>query len=262
MEQCRSLADVIGRTLTVHANAVKEAVWNITRPDAPPSEGEVHVWFARLDRLLPKLDTYHDLLDPVESDRAKRFRFKHDRERFILGHGWLRELLGHYLKRDGSLIRYARGPFGKPFLERKKLRFNFSDTKDAILIGFATGMEIGVDLETLAREVDHAAVSAHYFTPTEITSIQASGPDAKRRFLEFWTRKEAVLKASGVGIMEDLRALRVDASHNVMTIEHEAFVKMAADEYHVRTWHAGADHLISLALPKPPRMIVLREAVG
>ncbi|MBK8498105.1 MAG: 4'-phosphopantetheinyl transferase superfamily protein [Flavobacteriales bacterium] len=252
---------MIGRTLTVHANAVQAAAWSTARPDASPADGEVHLWFATLEQLLPQLPRYRDLLDPVETERAARFRFKQDRERFILGHGVLRELLGRYLKRDGSLIRFARGPFGKPYLERKKLRFNFSDTKDAILIGFATGMEIGVDLETMAREVDFVAVSEHYFTEPEITAIQAAGGDAKRRFLEFWTRKEAVLKASGVGIMDDLRVLRVDASHNVMSIEHEAFVKMAVDEYHVRTWHSGKDHLMSLALPKPPETIVLRHAV-
>lgn len=250
-----------GRILTVHVNAVKEVAWSTALPETSPADGEVHLWFATLDQLSPKLDNYRDLLDPVESDRAKRFRFKQDRERFILGHGWLRDLLGRYLKRDGSLIRYARGPFGKPHLERKKLRFNFSDTKDAILIGFTTGIEIGVDVETMSREVDHAAVSQHYFTATEIDVIRAAGSDAKHRFLEFWTRKEAVLKASGVGIMEDLRVLRVDAAHNVMSIEHEAFVKMAADEYHVRTWHAGKDHLISLALPSAPLGISLRQAV-
>ena len=235
------------RTLTVHCSGPEEVVWNDTAHTEVPADGSAHLWYTTLDALRPNLQRYSELLDPVESERAQRFRFKQDRERFVLGHGLLRELLGRYLKRDGSLIRFARGPFGKPYLERKKLRFNFSDTKDAILIGFASGQEIGVDIETLAREVDHAAVSEHYFTAPEIAAIQAAGADAKRRFLEFWTRKEAVLKASGVGIMDDLRVLRVDGVHNVMTIEHEAFVKMAAAEYHVRTWHVGPTHLVSLA---------------
>ena len=58
-----------------------------------------------------------------------------------------------------------------------------------------------------------------------------------------------MLKASGVGIMDDLRALRVDAPHNAMTIEHEAFTTMAAPEYHLHTLHVGTDHLVSLASP-------------
>ncbi|MBP7408983.1 MAG: 4'-phosphopantetheinyl transferase superfamily protein [Flavobacteriales bacterium] len=248
-----------GRTLTVHCSGPQDVTWNDAAPVGPPAEGMVHLWFATLEQLRPRTAFYRDLLDPVETERAQRFRFKQDRERFILGHGVLRELLGRYLKRDGSLIRFSRGAFGKPYLDRKRLCFNFSDTKDAILVGFTTGVEIGVDIETMARDVDHAAVSEHYFTAPEIAVIQAAGPEAKRCFLDFWTRKEAVLKASGVGIMEDLRVLRVDGEHNVMAIEHEAFVKMAAEEYHVRTWHLNNEHIVSLASPKDATLINFRQ---
>lgn len=249
-----------GRTLVVHCSGPEEAVWTERGSAEAPNDGTVHLWFATLEKLQPRMEAYHELLDPVEQDRAARFRYKHDRERFILGHGLLRSLLGQYLKRDGSLIRLARGPFGKPYLERKKLHFNFSDTKDAILIGLTSGHELGVDIETLAREVDHAAVSEHYFTRPEIAVIQRSGADARSRFLDFWTRKEAVLKASGVGIMEDLRSLRVDGERNMMVIEHEAFIKMAAPEYHVRTIRIGAQHLASVAMPVQPKEVRLMNA--
>ena len=217
---------------------------------AAPPAGMIEAWYASLESLRPRLAMFKDMLDPVELDRVKRFRFAIDRERFILGHGLLRSLLGKYLKRDGSLVRMARGPFGKPYLERKELRFNLSDTKDAVLIAFASKLEIGADIETMTRDVDHRAVSEHYFTQPEVRSIEKAGDDSKRRFLELWTRKEAVLKASGVGIMDDLRALRVDAPRNTMVIAHEAFCTMAAPEYHVHTFHIGEAHLISVASPK------------
>jgi len=220
------------------------------RLDPPASVGplmdEAHVWFATLDALRDRMGTYADLLDTEEHERAARFRFEQDRERYILGHGLLRELLGRYLSADPVTIRMARGEFGKPYIAGHPLHFNLSDTKDAVLIAFSRHQEIGADVETMTRTVDHLAVSEHYFTPEEITDI-ADAADGKRRFLELWTRKEAVLKASGVGIMDDLRALRVDAEHNASTITHDAFVRMAAPEYHLRTWHLGADHIVSLA---------------
>lgn len=221
---------------------------------ALPALGEVEAWYAPISALRPRTEEFNATLDPVEMERAERFRFNVDRERFILGHGLLRILLGHYLQRDASLVRMARGPFGKPYLERKTLHFNLSDTKDAILIAFANEAEVGADIETMVRDVDHRAVSEHYFIPAEIRSIEkaateGSSLDGKRRFLELWTRKEAVLKASGVGIMDDLKALRVDGAHNTMRIAHEAFVAMAASEYHVHTYHVGPDHLISIAGP-------------
>ncbi len=139
------------------------------------AKGCIHLHFATLAQLRPRAEEFNNLLDPVEQDRAERFRFAHDRERFVLGHGFLRSILGSYLRRDGSLIRLARGPFGKPYLERKDLHFNFSDTKDAILVAFATGHDIGADIETMAREVDHAAVSEHYFTAPEVRAILEAG---------------------------------------------------------------------------------------
>lgn len=227
----------------------------ITAPEA----GTVHLWYAPLADLRDRIGPYAELLDPVELDRMRRFRFDADRERFILGHGLLRTLLGRYLERDPSLIRMARGPFGKPYLERKTLRFNLSDTKDAVLIAFADGLELGADIETMTRDVDHVAVSEHYFTAPEIRAI-AAAEHPKRHFLELWTRKEAVLKASGVGIMDDLRVLRVDAPRNSMFIDHEAFTTMAAPQYHVRTWHVGRDHLVSLAAPEAPTVVHLFRA--
>ena len=245
------------RPLVVFCSGPTTATANaVPQPPTQPEHGHVHVWYAPLHSLKERLGAYTELLDPVELDRMHRFRFETDRERFVLGHGLLRTLLGGYLKRDASLIRMARGPFGKPFLERKDLRFNLSDTKDAVIIAFATNMELGADIETMTREVDHLAVSEHYFTMPEVRNIQEAA-EPKRRFLELWTRKEAVLKASGVGIMEDLRVLRVDAERNSMLIEHDAFVTMAAPQYHVQTWHVGADHLISLATPEAPAKVEL-----
>lgn len=250
------------RSLVVHCHPTGTlSVTNTILPGFVPS-GTVHLWYATLDALRPRMEALRELLDPVEQERMARFRFEHDRERFVLGHGWLRELLGAYLKRDGSLVRMARGPFGKPYLERKDLRFNMSDTKDAILIGFASGVEIGVDIETMARTVDHDAVSKHYFTPAEIRVIESAGAQALQRFLEFWTRKEAVLKASGVGIMEDLRALRVDGAVNKLTITHEAFGRMAAPEYHVHTWNAHTGHLISLAASSPIENVLIEQVMA
>ncbi len=220
-----------------------------TNGHARAAEG-ITLRFERLAELRPRLSEFQLLLDPVERERAERFRQPHDRERFILGHGLLREALAERLQMSATAIRFARGPYGKPRIEGVELRFNFSDTKDAVLIGMGSDSEIGVDLETMDRAVDHAAVSAHYFTPEEHESI-ARARDGKRRFLELWTRKEAVLKASGVGIMDDLRALRVDAPENSTTIAHEAFISLAAPAYHVRTWSIGERHIASLALPGP-----------
>ena len=221
--------------------------------------GHVHAWYSTLEALGEKLGSLTKLLDAQEHARADRFRFTSDRARFILGHGLLRIVLGRYLDHSPGSLVLRRGEFGKPFLDGHPIHFNLSDTKDAVLVALAR-QPIGADIETLDRRTDHEGVAEHYFTSREVKSI-ADAVDGKRRFLELWTRKEAVLKASGVGIMDDLHSLEVGEAHNTMTIMHPDFIRLAAPEYHVQTMHVGADHLVSVASATPITEITLFEGL-
>lgn len=267
---------VEGRVLTIHCGGPEPIVPSAGDERGAVSEG-ISLYFATLGSQRERIPAFQELLDAREQERAARFRFEVDRERFIIAHGLLRTLLGERLGTRPDELIIERGPYGKPYIAGSELRFNLSDTKDALLIAITHGQEIGADIETMARTVDHMAVSEHYFTAEEIALIKsaselampfqastrsvdplvrqalgaADGNTSKRRFLEFWTRKEAVLKASGVGIMDDLRVLRVDGAVNTMTITHEAFVQHAAAGYHLRTWHLGEDHILSVAQEGP-----------
>lgn len=239
-----------GRTIALHNSATERMGWPDAAEAASKRDG-VTLFIASLEELRPMMDHHEAVLDASELDRAERFRFGPDRERFILGHGWLRAMLGKALGMPAADLRFIRGPFGKPQLEGYDLRFNFSDTKDAVLLGVAKGIDIGIDLETMHRRVDHDAVAGHYFTQDETRHLsELTGDARKRRFLELWTRKEAVLKASGVGIMDDLKELRVLDGTNTMQVSHPDFVRLSPPQYHVRTWRIGDAHLVSLAAPK------------
>lgn len=219
----------------------------------------MYIHFAELATLRRHAGELGSLLDASELERAARFRFDADRERFILGHGWMRTVLGRHTGIDPGMIAPARGRFGKPCLPGRECHFNLSDTKDAVVLAVSAFTELGVDLETLARKVDHHAVGLHYFTKDEQEKI-ASSTDDKRMFLDLWTRKEAILKASGVGIMDDLRSLGVDGDVNHITIQHPEFMAMASERYFVRTWHVGGLHIISLATPIPVDDVILLGA--
>lgn len=211
--------------------------------------GQVHAWYAHLGEYTEEEDALAALLDDHEHARAERFKFASDRSRYIIGHGLLRKILGSYLDRSPQEVTMLRGEFGKPYIPEHPVHFNLSDTKDAVLV--AVAMEpIGADIETMQRRTDHQRVADHYFTAPEVASIAAAA-DGKRRFLELWTRKEAVLKASGVGIMDDLKSLNVSDALNTMTIQHPDFVRLVSPEYHVYTMSVGKDHLVSIAASQP-----------
>ncbi len=232
------------RSLIVHCEGPKAALLE-TGPPGPLADAVPQVWFATLASIQDRQERYYALLDNEELARADRFRFPKDRNRYILGHGLLRETLGRYLGRAAKDLILLRGEFGKPFLEGNPVHFNLSDTKDAVLLALSHHA-IGADIETMNRHTDHERVANHYFTAPEVASI-AEAADGKRRFLELWTRKEAVLKACGVGLMDDLHSLEVGAPLNKMKISHPDFVRLAAAEYYVRTAQVGTDHLVSIA---------------
>lgn len=236
------------RSLTLHCSGPEKARLEQegaigTAPD------EIVAWYAPLERLHGMLDRYAAILDAPEQQRAARFRFPHDRERFILGHGLLRDILGRYVDQAPSDLMIQRGEFGKPYLHGHPVHFNLSDTKDGLLLAVAR-QAVGADIETLHRTTDHASIADHYFTPGEVAGI-GSATDGKRRFLELWTRKEAVLKACGVGLMDDLHSLEVGRAHNDLSISHPDLVRLAGPEYHVRTYDVGPHHIVSLAAERP-----------
>lgn len=238
-----------GRSLIIHCGRTDRQ--DVIRAEPPSlTTGACYIHVATLDELRPMAGTFLAHINTEERARADRFRFEADRERFLLGHGWMRKLLSHYTGTPPAAIATVRGRFGKPALAEGGPYFNLSDTKDAVAFAVCDTVELGLDLETMDRRVDHDAVGAHYFTPEEQLTI-ARSEDQKCTFLELWTRKEAILKACGVGIMDDLRSLRVDEAVNPLTIRHAEFKAMAAPEYHVRTWRTDNIHLISLATPRP-----------
>jgi 4'-phosphopantetheinyl transferase len=99
------------------------------------------------------------------------------------------------------------GPAGKPYLGGggEGIRFNLSNAGGVGLLAVTRGREVGVDLEPL-HEVDWGTdVARRFFSASEVASLNAS-PEFGRSlaFLRGWTRKEALLKGKGDGLLAPL----------------------------------------------------------
>lgn len=158
-------------------------------------------WLANLEAGETVVTHYAGLLDSGEHERAARFRLPQDRRRFILARGLLRELLASRLDAKPETLRFEYGEHGKPALAGTPLHFNLSHSHERALYALSPTAGVGVDIEYLRRRADHAALSARYFTPEEQARYTATTESERARFFfERWTRKEAVAKASGVGL--------------------------------------------------------------
>jgi 4'-phosphopantetheinyl transferase len=165
-------------------------------------EGEVDVFIARLDDNL--VDELLPSLSPDERDRANRFVFKRDRNRFIAARGLFRKLLSGYLATSPSAIEFSYGDQGKPMLAgavNRPLKFNLAHSHELAAYAFTSNREVGVDLEFTGRHVEIEAIARRFFAPEEVRElIKLPLEDRHLAFFDCWTRKEAYIKARGGGL--------------------------------------------------------------
>lgn len=143
-----------------------------------------------------------DFLGDDETERARRFHFDVHRERFLAGRLALRRLLGGYLGIGPGMVAFDYSAQGKPRLADRhgsRLRFNVSNSADLALVAVTAGPEVGIDVEQLRADSDPMSVPEAFFTRAEIEWIRGSA-DRVRAFYTCWVRKEAALKAWGMGL--------------------------------------------------------------
>ena len=147
-----------------------------------------------------------ELLSEAERERARRFHRDLHRNRFVRAHAALRTLLGSALNRPGAELTFEAGPQGKPALAGDDgLHFNLSSTEGLALVALSRHGPLGVDVERHRPDPSLLEVAERFFSPAEVTALREV-PTGERlgAFHRIWTRKEAYIKAVGLGLSLDL----------------------------------------------------------
>lgn len=166
---------------------------------------EVHVWRASLDLPLSHVQALEETLSTDEQIRAAQFRFPKDRTHFIVAHGLLRAILARYLDRDLRTVQFSYNQYGKPFfggeVRSDALSFNMTHSHGMALYAITRSSNIGIDLEQIDTNVAYDQIAERYFSPYEVRMIRAVPKQIQHEaFFCCWTRKEAYLKARGIGL--------------------------------------------------------------
>lgn len=172
-----------------------------------PEPGEVAVASFGLDLPAAEVRALHELLDDSERARAAALRFEHLRSRFVVAHGRLRQLLGGVLGLPADRVVLSAGPHGKPAVDGAA--FSLSHSGGHGLVALTRDGQLGVDLERTGAEPE-TSLLGQVLTAAERRAL-AELPAAQRAaaFCRVWVRKEAVLKATGVGLSEPMTAFGV-----------------------------------------------------
>jgi 4'-phosphopantetheinyl transferase len=176
------------------------------------SNDHIHVWMASLDVSPELLERLRSTLSPEELERASYFYSLRDRACFTSGRGILRHLLGGYLRVAPERLSFSYNEYGKPFLagQHSGLRFNLSHSGGIALVALTPELELGVDVEQYSESKADEAVAEKYFSPREFACFRAVSEGLRTRaFLNCWTRKEAYIKARGMGLSIPLNSFDV-----------------------------------------------------
>jgi len=185
----------------------------LTWPDSPfrgtIAPDEVHLWAWALQPAPLDLSPYLEVLDRQEQDRMQRFYFAADAERYAVAHGNLRRVLGAYLNLAPEKLSFRNNQFGKPELASEtSVKFSLSHSKSIAVLAVDDEQPVGVDVEDV-RPIE-ADVAERHFSATELSDLRGLEGDAwLTGFYRCWTRKEAILKAEGVGLSHALDSFDV-----------------------------------------------------
>lgn len=179
----------------------------------------VQVWCAWLADFVGFRETLAATLSPDEKSRASRFFHLIDGERFVLRRGLLRYILGSYTGFPPSRLRLNYQGNGKPVLAPlpagRSLQFNLSHSNGVAVYAVAQCGEVGIDVEQVRDLTDWLGIVQEHFSKRE-QDVMLGIPETLRleAFYRGWTRKEALLKATGQGIGGGLSQIEVSLEPN------------------------------------------------
>ena len=162
---------------------------------------QVDIWRVTLDPQPDPVQLTESTLSADETERADRFHFDTDRYRFIAAHIALRDILSRYLHCQPGELTFSLNQYGKPSLNDHKLEFNLSHSGDFALVAVTLESKVGVDVEHIRTDTELESIANRYFSPSEVSELMALTPEQRiSGFFNCWARKEAYIKAHGLGL--------------------------------------------------------------
>ena len=202
----------------------------------------IELWYMDIEQMTSVQFDQSLTLLPVEIQQdILRYRFQNDQQRKLLG----RIMVSAYFQNQSTFdwANFYIQPSGKPAITGST-NFSISHSGAYVFVGFATD-PIGVDVE----EQRPVAVEEllHYFHPNEIRYVEEQ-QDKLQAFHTIWTRKEAFLKAKGIGLLEGTSHVNCEPNQ---LIEESVWI--------IKTLDFQPGYTLSVCHPEPMKAITIKQ---
>lgn len=178
----------------------------------------VKICYARMENFYVEIHNFIKVLSKQELEKASKLTFPKDGKDFIVCRGLLRHLLGRYLNIPPSKVRIQYGSYGKPQLAAdipEHIYFNLSHSRGLVAFVICLNEISGIDLEYVRPMKGMLGIVEDFFSDQERHKLSKL-PDREKveAFFRIWTRKEACLKAIGMGLSYPLSQVEISTNHN------------------------------------------------
>ena len=178
---------------------------------------EVYLYITNLNYIHKNEDMIKSFIAPLDLEKAKRFKMKND---------YLRKLASSYLIRKYTgQEELFYNQYGKPY--KKNIYFNVSHSGNYIVLAVAK-KEIGIDIEII-KDFEKDFIGK-ILNDDEIKLLN------EHHFIEYWTAKEAIIKALGETFPKDIRNINIQTFDGINEYKNELFyLKQLSFDNHILT---------------------------
>ena len=183
-------------------------------------ESEIHIYLINFSENRNSVENYIQFISEDEKEKVNRFKFSVNRQNSIITYYYRRKILSRYLDIHPSEIKFTQNVYGKPLISEPHwsgIQFNYSHSGEFLIFAISKNIEVGVDIELVKDLPDMIDLAKNYFSEKELQHFHSleNKIDRINFFYKIWTRKEALLKAAGIGITDDLKSINLLTENNL-----------------------------------------------
>ncbi len=217
---------------------MNEIFWQSPPKEISISDQEIHVWKTSLHKSPLQLSSLTSILSIEEQKQGARFIYTEHQQYFWVTHALLRLILARYINLlQPQQFCFTKGIFGKPYIQNLpndlNLQFNVSHSNDQALFALAKDQELGVDIELITPKRSCEEIAQRFFANEEYEAWKVL-PECQQLtgFYRIWTRKEAYIKAIGLGLNYPLKDFVVSVEKKPI----QGLLAVCGDRNIAQTW--------------------------
>ncbi|RJR20214.1 MAG: 4'-phosphopantetheinyl transferase superfamily protein [Desulfobacteraceae bacterium] len=198
--------------LSVHQPSIFQ--WKEPPDRIELQRGSIHIWRMRIKEWISCLKSLEEILSQGELSKLQSAKNPSRRVTYTIGRGILRMILERYTGINPSNLDLYYGPSGKPALSKEKNcrthSFSLSHSGEWLIIAIGMLIDLGIDVEFKKKSLRALDLSERFFSRCEALMVKNAEVDRRTEvFYRIWVRKEACLKALGIGLVQGIKDVRV-----------------------------------------------------